>query len=88
MLKCVSAGAVLGAKTLLAQPSAFGAAVLRMPFLDVFTTMMDSLQSMTHHEWDEWGNPNEDGGVDLLKSICPYQVCTKCFLTGWEKISC
>ena len=78
MLRAFSAGGVLAANLLLSQPSNFGAAVLRMPFLDLFTAMMDPEQALTQHEWEEWGDPRENGGITLLQSICPYKVNPFC----------
>lgn len=74
MLRAFSAGGVLAANLLLSQPSAFGAVALRMPFLDLFTAMMDPEQALTQHEWAEWGDPRVQGSVALLQKICPYQV--------------
>lgn len=73
-LQTASAGGVLGALLLQGRPEDFGAAALRMPFLDLFTVMTDPSHSLTQHEWDEWGNPNEPGGSYLLWDLCPYAV--------------
>lgn len=73
-IRAESAGAVLAANLLLSQPSTFGAAVLRMPFLDLFTAMMDPQQELTQHEWEEWGDPRAPGGMQLLQELCPYKV--------------
>lgn len=51
-----SGGLLLGA-ALNARPHAFGAAVLRVAFLDLMGAMTDSDLPLTHHEYEEWGNP-------------------------------
>ena len=68
-----SAGGVLAGNVLNKRPASFGAAVLRLPFLDVFTAMTDPNLPLSRHEMDEWGNPEMEGGMELLRSICPYQ---------------
>jgi protease II len=73
-LQAVSAGGVLAANLLQSRPEDFGGAVLRMPFLDLFTAMTDPSQALTQHEWDEWGHPEQPGGLELLRTLCPYQV--------------
>ena len=61
------AGALLASR-----PETFGAAALRMPFLDLFTAAMEPSLALTEHEWDEWGDPRDPGGVELLRELCPY----------------
>ena len=88
-----SAGGLLATNLFLSDPELFGALVLRMPFLDLFTAMMDPNAVLTQHEWDEWGDPRQPGGVKLLQELCPYQVspcllpilpCSKCrCLLNW-----
>ncbi len=41
------------------RPDLFGALVLKVPFLDITTTMLDTSLPLTLHEYDEWGDPNE-----------------------------
>ena len=33
---------------------------MKVPFLDVITTMVDSSLPLTLHEYDEWGDPNKE----------------------------
>ena len=43
-----------------------------VPFLDVLTTMLDESIPLTTNEYDEWGNPNDKGYYDYMKSYSPY----------------
>lgn len=43
----------------------FGAAVLRVPFVDALTALCDPELPLTQHEYEEWGDPNDT--QDLLK---------------------
>jgi oligopeptidase B len=63
-----SAGGVLLGTALNQRPSAFGAAVLRAPFVDLLTTMSDPELPMTVHEYDEWGDPGSAEGFEQVGS--------------------
>ena len=62
------------------RPGLFGAAVLRVPFLDMLTSMTDPALPLTVHEYGEWGDPGQRGGTDggerpvlsLMQRLCPY----------------
>ena len=70
----ISAGAVMASNLVLLQPEVFGGVCLRMPFLGLFEAMTDPSHVLTKHEWAEWGNPSQASGLEVLRSICPYQV--------------
>ena len=42
------------------RPDLFTAAVLRVPFSDALTCMVDPIIPLTVHERDEWGDPATD----------------------------
>lgn len=42
------------------RPELFGAMIMRVPFVDVITSMIDDSLPLTLHEYDEWGNPNNE----------------------------
>ncbi|GAX81656.1 hypothetical protein CEUSTIGMA_g9084.t1 [Chlamydomonas eustigma] len=52
--QATSAGALLLASALILEPAIFGAAVLRVPFTDVLTCMMNPDLPLTAHEREEW----------------------------------
>ncbi len=62
------------------RPGLFGAAVLRVPFLDMLTSMTDPALPLTVHEYGEWGDPGQMGAPDgeeqpvlrLMERLCPY----------------
>lgn len=83
-LHATSAGAILSANLFLEDPSKFGALVLRMPFLDLFTALMDPEAQLAQHEWDEFGNPNDANGIQLLEKLCPYQVTSYSCQYTWR----
>lgn len=49
------------------------AMVLRVPFLDVLTTMHDTTLPLTVHEYDEWGNPQQREVFEAQLQYDPYQ---------------
>eukprot|EP00795_Rhopilema_esculentum_P002866 gene2866-1102_t len=55
-------------------PNLLQAAVLKVPFLDVLTSMSNKRLDLTSQEYEEWGNPlkSEDDLVNI-KSYCPIQ---------------
>jgi len=50
--------------------------ILKVPFLDLARTMLDSSLALTVHEYDEWTegrDPRRDGGVEArLRELSPY----------------
>ena len=50
----------------------FQLAVLRVPFVDVVSTMLDESLPLTVGEFEEWGNPKIREHYDYVKTYCPY----------------
>ena len=68
------AGALLLGSALSRSPELFSVAVLRVPFLDALTCMMDPRLPLTAHERDEWGDPVADAAAfKAIREMCPYQ---------------
>jgi len=84
-----AAGIVLGA-AVNRRPTLFKSLVLTNPFLDLFATMNSHGLYLTPHEWDEFGNPQDDEDIHhLIQSYCPVRnvpPCTdsypRCLLIG------
>ena len=73
-LEASSAGALTAAALLNARPASFGAALLRVPFVDLLSAMTRPELPLTVHECDEWGDPLADDKVlDAMLALCPYQ---------------
>jgi len=67
-----SAGGLLVGATLNLRPELFGAAVARVPFVDVMNTMLDETLPLTPIEFDEWGNPKDKVYFDYMLTYSPY----------------
>ena len=67
-----SAGGLLIGAVINMRPDLFKAAVARVPFVDVVTTMLDESIPLTTFEYDEWGNPNQKPYYDYMLSYSPY----------------
>jgi oligopeptidase B len=67
-----SAGGLLIGAVLNARPELWAAAVLRVPFVDVITTMLDESLPLTVGEFEEWGNPKIREVYEYMKTYCPY----------------
>jgi oligopeptidase B len=67
-----SAGGLLMGAVVNMRPDLFRAVHAAVPFLDVMNTMMDATLPLTIGEYLEWGNPNEKGAFDYMKSYSPY----------------
>ena len=67
-----SAGGLLVGAVLNARPELFQLAVLRVPFVDVVSTMLDESLPLTVGEFEEWGNPKIREHYDYVKTYCPY----------------
>ena len=66
-----SAGGLLVGATLNLAPSTFCVALASVPFLDPAGTLQDATQPLTVNEWDEFGNPNEQGAHDDVLGFSP-----------------
>lgn len=58
---------------MLAEPSLFRAVLLKVPFVDVLTSMLDSSLPLTVHEYDEWGNPHQEEVYKYIAAYDPYR---------------
>jgi oligopeptidase B len=67
-----SAGGLLIGAVLNLRPDLGRAAVLRVPFVDVISTMLDESLPLTVGEFEEWGNPKVREQYEYMKSYCPY----------------
>lgn len=67
-----SAGGLLMGVIVNKAPELYRSVIAAVPFVDVVTTMLDSSIPLTTGEYDEWGNPNEKGYYDYMKSYSPY----------------
>ncbi len=67
-----SAGGLLIGAVLNLRPDLAGAAILKVPFVDVINTMLDASLPLTVAEFEEWGNPADPAHCAILRSYCPY----------------
>lgn len=68
-----SAGGLLVGACMNMNPSLYNIAILRVPFVDCLTTMLDKDLPLTLTEMDEWGNPNQyKSHYDYILSYSPY----------------
>jgi len=67
-----SAGGLLIGAVLNLRPDVAGAAILRVPFVDVINTMLDESLPLTVGEFEEWGNPKVAEQYAYMTSYCPY----------------
>ncbi len=68
-----SAGGLLVGAVLNLAPDLFRAAVARVPFVDVLTTMCDDSLPLTPLEYPEWGDPVADvEAFETIRSYSPY----------------
>jgi oligopeptidase B len=67
-----SAGGLLIAAVLNRRPDLAGGAVMKVPFVDVINTMLDTSLPLTVGEFEEWGNPADARQFAVLRSYCPY----------------
>lgn len=72
-----SAGGLLVGAVANMRPDLFKSVVADVPFVDVLTTMLDTTQLLTVHEYEEWGNPQEKDVYDYIKSYSPVDNVTK-----------
>ncbi len=67
-----SAGGLLIGAVLNLRPDVAGGAILKVPFVDVINTMLDTSLPLTVAEFEEWGNPADPAQFASLRSYCPY----------------
>ncbi len=64
-------GLLMGAVTNM-RPELWRAVVAEVPFVDCLTTMLDETLPLTITEWEEWGNPADDGAAySYMRSYSP-----------------
>ena len=63
-------GLLMGAVTNM-RPDLFHAVVSYVPFVDVINTMSDETLPLTVGEFEEWGNPQDQGRVRLHEDVQP-----------------
>lgn len=69
-----SAGCMLLGVLCNRKPELLKAAVMRMPFVDVLSSMLDSTSNLTHQDTEEWGDPQTSAAAFRhISSYCPYQ---------------
>ncbi|HET6778025.1 MAG TPA: S9 family peptidase [Gemmatimonadales bacterium] len=64
-------GLLMGAVTNM-RPDLFRVVLAEVPFVDVVNTMLDASLPLTVIEYDEWGNPNDPGSYEYIRSYSPY----------------
>jgi oligopeptidase B len=67
-----SAGGLLMGAVANMRPDLFKGIVAEVPFVDVVTTMLDPSIPLTTGEYDEWGDPNQNGYYEYMLSYSPY----------------
>ena len=68
-----SAGGLLMGAVVNMRPDLFRAVLSHVPFVDVMNTMLDASLPLTVAEYEEWGNPNEEGAFKYMLSYSPYE---------------
>lgn len=68
----LSAGGLLIGAVVTMRPDLFHAALARVPFVDVVTTMLDESIPLTTFEYDEWGDPRDPVFYEYMLSYSPY----------------
>lgn len=64
-------GLLLGAVANL-RPELYSGMIVKVPFVDVVTTMLDESIPLTTLEYEEWGNPNKKDFFKYMLSYSPY----------------
>lgn len=71
VIEGTSAGGLLMGAVANLRPDLFRAVILRVPFLDVLTTMLDESIPLTVSEFEEWGNPKRAAEYARMKDYDP-----------------
>jgi oligopeptidase B len=67
-----SAGGLLVGAVVNMRPDLFKAAIARVPFVDVISTMLDPTLPLTVGEFEEWGDPRIREQYEYMRSYSPY----------------
>jgi oligopeptidase B len=67
-----SAGGLLMGAVVNLRPELFAGIIAEVPFVDALTTMLDPSLPLTVHEYEEWGNPQDQPYYEYMKSYAPY----------------
>ena len=67
-----SAGGLLMGAVLNQCPECYRGALVRVPFVDAVTTMLDESIPLTTNEFDEWGDPKQKAYYDYMLAYSPY----------------
>ena len=71
-------GVVLGAALNVYGKSLIGgAAILRVPFVDLYSTLADPNLPLSLHERDEWGDVNDPTEAEVIKAVSPIDNLVK-----------
>ncbi|XP_068683040.1 dipeptidyl aminopeptidase BI-like [Montipora foliosa] len=69
-----SAGGLIVGAVCNRSPGLFKAVILKVPFLDILTSMLDPSLPLTVQEYEEWGEPeSNESDFRYIRSYCPYQ---------------
>jgi oligopeptidase B len=71
--KGVSAGGLLLGTVANMRPDLFQTIIMKVPFLDVYGTMVDPSLPLTEYEYEEWGNIKDPVVREYIKGYSPYQ---------------
>ncbi|MBX3253038.1 MAG: S9 family peptidase [Chitinophagaceae bacterium] len=72
-----SAGGLLMGAVANMAPGLWNGIIAEVPFVDVVNTMLDPTIPLTTNEYDEWGNPDNKGAYDYMRSYSPYENVEK-----------
>jgi oligopeptidase B len=67
-----SAGGLLVAVAAQRRPELFAAVVAEVPFVDIVNTLLDPSLPLTVHDYEEFGNPENERDYRYLRSYSPY----------------
>jgi oligopeptidase B len=72
-----SAGGLLVGAVSNMRPDLFKAVLLKVPFVDVLSTMLDASLPLTVGEYEEWGNPQRRQYYHYMRQYSPYDNITR-----------
>ncbi|MCB0338224.1 MAG: prolyl oligopeptidase family serine peptidase, partial [Bdellovibrionales bacterium] len=69
-------GGVVFAGAINKDPGLFRSVILDVPFVDVLGAMLDTNQTLTVREREEWGDPSDKDDFDAILRYSPYENIT------------